>query len=118
MDGLILAAGFGSRLRHLFPSKPLAPVRGVSLLELAVRQLVSAGVGRVVVVTGYNAELIEEAITQIATRVPCEIVTTKVQDWEKPNGYSVMAGARLIEGELPLSDVRSHPLHRDPSRFD
>ncbi|MEP0391861.1 MAG: NTP transferase domain-containing protein [Erythrobacter sp.] len=102
MDGLILAAGFGSRLRSLFPSKPLALIRGVPLLEIAVRQLVSGGVARVVVVTGYNAEVIEEAAANIAARVPCEIVTTRVQDWEKPNGYSVMAGARLIEGNYLL----------------
>lgn len=102
MDGLILAAGFGSRLRDLFPSKPLATVKGVSLLEIAVRQLVSAGADRVVVVTGYNAEMIEEGIAQIAARAGCEIVATRIQDWEKPNGYSVMAGARLIGGNYLL----------------
>ena len=106
MDGLILAAGFGSRLRSLFPSKPLAQVNGVSLLEIAIRQLASAGVRRVVVVTGYQAELIEEALAQLRPRLRAgaqvEIITTRVADWEKPNGYSVIAGASLLSGNYLL----------------
>ena len=38
MDALILAAGYGSRLREVSDSKPLAPIAGVPLLELGVRQ--------------------------------------------------------------------------------
>ena len=43
MDALIIAAGFGSRLAALSPSKPLTPVAGVPLLELGVRQAAAAG---------------------------------------------------------------------------
>jgi 1L-myo-inositol 1-phosphate cytidylyltransferase len=102
MDGLILAAGFGSRLRELYSSKPLALVKGVSLLEIAVRQLVSAGVDRVVVVAGYQADLIEEALVEISGRVGCEIITKRIDNWDKPNGYSVMAGASLLPGNYLL----------------
>lgn len=103
MDGLILAAGFGSRLRDLYPSKPLALVKGVTLLELALRQFASAGVVRVVVVTGYRADLIEEALCDIRGRLDLEIITKRVEDWEKPNGYSVMAGASLLPGNYLLA---------------
>lgn len=102
MDGLILAAGFGSRLRGLYPSKPLALVKGVTLLEISLRQLVSAGCDRVVVVTGYQADLIEDAILQISGRVSCEIITKRIDNWEKPNGYSVMAGASILPGNYLL----------------
>ena len=55
MDALIIAAGFGSRLRDLSDSKPLTPVAGVPLIELGVRQAHAAGAGRVTVVTGHEA---------------------------------------------------------------
>jgi len=102
MDGLILAAGFGSRLRELCPSKPLALVKGVSLIEIAVRQLVSAGVTRVVVVTGYRANLIETALIDIRDRVDCDVITKRIDNWDKPNGYSVMAGASILPGNYLL----------------
>ena len=43
MDALIIAAGFGSRLREVSDSKPLTPIAGVPLLELGVRQAKAAG---------------------------------------------------------------------------
>ncbi|UAB77814.1 NTP transferase domain-containing protein [Erythrobacter sp. SCSIO 43205] len=102
MDGLILAAGFGSRLREIAASKPLARVNGVSLLELSLRQLASAGVNRAVVVTGYQADAVEAAVTELRERLDVEILTTRVDDWEKPNGYSVVAGASHLPGEYLL----------------
>jgi hypothetical protein len=33
MDALIIAAGYGSRLRELSDSKPLTPIAGVALIE-------------------------------------------------------------------------------------
>ncbi|KEO92221.1 nucleotidyl transferase [Erythrobacter longus] len=106
MDGLILAAGFGSRLRDLFASKPLAEVNGVTLLEIAVRQLASAGAGkdggRIVVVTGYQADAVEAAVADLRARMELEIITTRVDDWEKPNGHSVLAGAKLLRANYLL----------------
>ena len=55
MDALIIAAGFGSRLRDISDSKPMTPIAGIPLLELGVRQAKAAGVERVVVVTGHEA---------------------------------------------------------------
>ena len=102
MDGLILAAGFGSRLRDTFACKPLATVNGVSLLELSLRQLVSAGVTRAVVVTGYQAAVIEAAVADLRGKLGLEILTARVEDYGKPNGYSVMAGASLLPGDYLL----------------
>ena len=62
MDALIIAAGFGSRLRDISDSKPMTPVAGVPLLELGVRQAKAAGAGRVVVVTGHEADRLEAAL--------------------------------------------------------
>lgn len=106
MDALIIAAGFGSRLRDVSDSKPLTPIAGVPLLELGARQAKAAGVKRVVVVTGHEAERIEAALPVIADRVGIPVVARRVADWSKPNGWSVMAGAEAIDGNylLMMSD--------------
>lgn len=106
MDALIIAAGFGSRLRELSDSKPLTPVAGITLLELGVRQAKAAGAARVVVVTGHKAEEIEAFLPQLAARTGIPVVAARVADWSLPNGYSVMAGAGQITGDylLMMSD--------------
>lgn len=62
---VILAAGMGSRLAasgdaETF-SKPLMVVGGKSLLERTIGCCRAAGARRIIVVTGFRAELIESA---------------------------------------------------------
>lgn len=102
MDALILAAGFGSRLRDISISKPLTPVAGIPLLELGIRQAARAGAGRVVVATGYQAEMVEAALPVLAARAGVEVLAQRVEDWSRLNGHSVMAGASRIEGDYLL----------------
>ena len=106
MDALIIAAGFGSRLRDISDSKPMTPIAGVPLLELGVRQAKAAGAARVVVVTGHEAERLEGALPALAERAGIPVVAQRVEDWSKPNGWSVMAGASVIAGDylLMMSD--------------
>ena len=116
MDALIIAAGFGSRLRDVSGSKPLTPIAGIPLLELGARQAQAAGVKRVVVVTGHEAERIEAALPEISQRVGIPVVAQRVADWSKPNGWSVIAGADVIDGNylLMMSDhIFSAPILRD-----
>lgn len=102
MDALIIAAGYGSRLREISESKPLTPVAGVPLLELSVRQAVAAGVTRVVVVTGHQAIEVEKFLPTLAARVGVPVISERVLHWSTPNGYSVMAGAARIQGDYLL----------------
>ena len=102
MDALIIAAGFGSRLAALSPSKPLTPVAGVPLLELGVRQAAAAGARKVVVVTGHEAERVEAFLPDLAARVGVPVEAARVADWSKPNGWSVLAGAERIAGDYLL----------------
>ena len=106
MDALIIAAGFGSRLRDLSDSKPMTPVAGIPLLELGVRQAKAAGAGRVVVVTGHEAARLEAALPALAQRCGIAVEPARVDDWSKPNGWSVIAGADRIDGDylLMMSD--------------
>lgn len=96
MDALIIAAGFGSRLRDISASKPLTPVAGKPLLELGVRQAKAAGAGRVVVVTGHEAERVEAELPALSARCGIEVIAERIADWTTPNGWSVMAGAARI----------------------
>ena len=102
MDALIIAAGYGTRLRELSECKPLTPVAGVPLLERGVRQARAAGVDRVVVVTGHQAVEIEKFLPSLSDRVGIPVVSERVLHWSTPNGYSVMAGAAKIDGDYLL----------------
>ena len=106
MDALIIAAGFGSRLRDISDSKPMTPVAGIPLLELGVRQAKAAGAQRVVVVTGHEAVRLEAALPALAQRAGIAVEPARVDDWSKPNGWSVIAGAEQISGNylLMMSD--------------
>lgn len=101
MDALIIAAGAGSRLRAVADPKPLAPIFGMALIEISVRQAARAGARRAVVVTGYRAEAVEAALPAIARKAGIPVVPQRV-DWLLPNGHSVMAGASLIGGNYLL----------------
>ena len=96
MDALIIAAGYGTRLREISESKPLTAVAGMPLLEHGVRQARAAGVERVVVVTGHQAIEIEKFLPGLSDRVGIPVVSERVLHWSTPNGYSVMAGAARI----------------------
>jgi choline kinase len=102
MDCLIIAAGYGSRLRAVSPSKPLTPVAGVPLIERVIRAAAEGGATRFVVATGHEAARLEAFLATL----PFPIVPVRVADWSLPNGHSVLAGAARISGDylLTMSD--------------
>lgn len=102
MDAVIIAAGYGSRLASLSPSKPLTPVCGVPLIEVGVRQCRAAGVTRVVIVTGHEAEAVETFLADLSERVGIPIEPVRLADWSKPNGWSVIAGSAACQGPFLL----------------
>ena len=102
-DALIIAAGYGSRLASLSPSKPLTPVCGVPLIEIGIRQLAAAGVTRVVVATGHEAARLEAFLAALAARSGIAIEPARVADWSRPNGFSVLAGSERIAGDYLLA---------------
>ena len=103
MNCLILAAGLGSRLRGISESKPLAPVGGVPLLEHVIRRAALGGATRFVVVTGHEAERVEAVLAELQIRLALPIGWERVADWTLPNGHSVLAGARVLDGDYLLS---------------
>jgi D-glycero-alpha-D-manno-heptose 1-phosphate guanylyltransferase len=60
MEAIVLAGGFGTRLRELVPAvpKPMAPVAGRPFLEIVLRGLAGKGFHRAILSVGYLAEQI------------------------------------------------------------
>lgn len=102
MRCLIIAAGMGSRLRSLAPSKPLAEVNGAPLLEHVIRAARAGGADEFVVVTGYEAEGVERLLPRLADRLGVAIEAVRNPQWERPNGLSVLAAAEKIDGPFIL----------------
>lgn len=100
MDCLIIAAGHGSRLRSLSPSKPLTRIAGVPLIERVIRAAAEGGATRFTIVTGHEAARVEAFL---ATLAEYEIAPVRVKDWDLPNGHSVLAGAAAIPGDYLLA---------------
>ena len=102
MDAVIIAAGYGSRLASLSPSKPLTPVAGMPLIEIGARQCRAAGVTRIVVVTGHEGDAVEQFLADCSVRLGLPIETVRIDDWSRPNGWSVIAGAAACAGPFLL----------------
>jgi NDP-sugar pyrophosphorylase family protein len=69
-SAVVLAGGFGTRIRHLLPElpKPMAPVCGRPFVEWVVRYLAQQGIGQVILSTGHLGERIEAHFSQ--ERIP------------------------------------------------
>ena len=103
--GLILAAGFGSRLAgvsDLTRLKPLTPVGGVPLMQRTLDSLAVAGCSRVVVVTGFRADEVEHAVEQ-AYSGPLTLEFVRNPRYELSNGVSVLAARPRLPEQFVLT---------------
>jgi NDP-sugar pyrophosphorylase family protein len=62
VTAVVLSGGFGTRIKHLLPNlpKPMAPVAGKPFVEWVVRYLAVQGLKKIILSTGYLAEVVEE----------------------------------------------------------
>jgi 1L-myo-inositol 1-phosphate cytidylyltransferase len=95
---VILAAGQGSRLRELGPSKPLTHVDGIPLIERVIRAAAEGGADGIVAVTGYRGDDVRRFLDGLATRVSISIEYADNTEWQKGNGRSLLAAAPLLDG--------------------
>lgn len=108
MDGVILAAGQGSRIRSLGRSKPLLPLKDKPLLAHVMRALHGGGVDRFIVVSGYLRDDVEKTAQDIAATLSCEIECIYNEDWDAPNGLSVAAGRSALRGNRFILSMCDH----------
>ncbi len=96
--GLILAAGYGSRLEGVSvvtDFKPLTPIAGKPLIFRTIESLEKAGCSGIVIVLGHGYKEIEEAIlSDYKGDVPLEFVFNS--QFELSNGVSVLAAEPLL----------------------
>lgn len=121
MQGLIVAAGQGLRLRAVAPSKPLAEINGAALIERVIDNARAGGIDDFVVVTGYEAKRVEAFVARLASRRGFSITTVFNPDWRGANGVSVAAAAPALADRfvLMMSDHLVDPsVFRDITKLD
>lgn len=99
MQAIILAAGQGTRLRAVSPSKPLTPVAGRPLIHHILDRLTAAGVTRPLVITGYRSD---EVAAAVAAWQGGRAESLFNADWASPNGVSVLAALPRLEAQALL----------------
>jgi D-glycero-alpha-D-manno-heptose 1-phosphate guanylyltransferase len=126
---VVLAGGFGTRIKHLLPDipKPMASVAGRPFLEWVVRFLIQQKTKKIVVSTGYKAEVIE---THFSARQwnGVEIVCTReVQPLgtaggflkaARESGYTPPAWLVLNGDSLVLTQLNALCRESDEKEFD
>jgi MurNAc alpha-1-phosphate uridylyltransferase len=107
---MVLAAGYGTRLRPLTITrpKPLIRVGGKTLIDWTLDRLAEAGVTRAVVNTHYKADMLQ---AHLAARDAPEIVISHEPDLLDTGG-GVLNALGLL-GDAPFLAVNSDMLWRD-----
>jgi choline kinase len=104
---VVLAAGFGSRLREADNCpKPLRPVASVPLLVRVLRCLAASGMERAAIVLGYQADQIRDALER-QEGLGLELHYVLNEQYAKSNGVSVLA-ARDFIGEGCVLSMADH----------
>ncbi len=93
LSAIILAAGKGTRMKSDLP-KVVHPVGGRPMVCAVVDVCRQAGVGRVVVVVGYQQQKVREALAGYD-------VEYAVQAEQLGTGHAVMSAAPLFDGATP-----------------
>jgi len=95
---VVLAAGRSERLAEVTAggSKALIRVGGLSLVERAVRTLLSSAIEHVVVVVGYQAGPVAAVVNRVA---PGHVQATFAEAWEEGNGASFAAAEPYVAEE-------------------
>jgi 1L-myo-inositol 1-phosphate cytidylyltransferase len=105
---IVLAAGQGTRLRAVSPSKPLTPVAGRPLIHRILDNLVAAGITRPAVITGYRGDEVAAAVAQWAAHSGIAVSIIANPAWAEPNGVSVRCAAPWLDGDDSLLVMADH----------
>ncbi|MBO5378284.1 MAG: aminotransferase class I/II-fold pyridoxal phosphate-dependent enzyme [Ruminiclostridium sp.] len=123
MQGLILAAGMGKRLKELTRNntKCMVQVNGVTLIERVLRQLDKLNLSRVIIVIGYEGQKLVDYIETLNIKTEICYVENKIYD--KTNNIYSLALAKnylleddtlLLESDLIFEDAVLDVLLNDP----
>jgi choline kinase len=97
MNCLIIAAGKGSRLNEVDSPKPLVNINNKPLIEYIIDNVITIGVNRILVITGYQSELITKKLQHFNEIKNAQIECLYNPDWEEGNGISVLTARKQIK---------------------
>ncbi len=103
--GVVLAAGFGSRLAGVSDEtrlKPLTPVGGRPLMLRTLDSLALAGCGSVVIVVGFGGREVEEAVRGLYEG-PLDLAFVTNDRYELSNGVSLLAARPHVSDPFVLT---------------
>lgn len=97
-EAIILAGGFGTRLRDVVTDvpKPLAPVAGRPFLAWLLDRLAAQGMRRCILATGYMADVIER---EIGSRWLGMEIVHSVETTPLGTGGAIRQAGHLLQGE-------------------
>ena len=97
-EAIILAGGFGTRLRGIVDDvpKPLAPVAGRPFLAWLLDRLAASGMRRCILATGYMADVIEQ---RIGTRWQGMDIAYSVEPEPLGTGGAIRLATGLLHGD-------------------
>lgn len=123
MQGLILAAGMGKRLKELTQNntKCMVKVNGVSLIDRMLHQLDKLQLSRIVIVVGYEGQKLKDYISTLHVQTPICFVDNPIYD-KTNNIYSLSLAKEylkqedtlLLESDLIFEDDVLHCIIEDP----
>lgn len=104
MEGMVFAAGLGTRLRPLTDRKPkaLVEVGGKTLLERVLRRMRAAGVGRIVVNVHHFADQVEEFLQRAGWLADGVTVSDEREELLDTGGGLFKARGLFTPGEAVL----------------
>ena len=103
MNGLIVAAGQGVRLREKGSLKPLIHLKGVPLIERVIGALRVAGVTKFYVVSGYRGDELRRELDLFSVREGLPISHIVNERWSRANGVSVLAAKQYLDEPFLLT---------------
>lgn len=123
MQGLILAAGMGKRLKELTQNntKCMIEVNGVTLIDRVLHQLEKLQLSRIVIVVGYEGKKLMEYIQTLEIHTPVCYVDNPIYDTTNniyslalAKEYLLMEDTLLLESDLIFEDSVLQALLDDP----
>ncbi len=116
MKGVIIAAGFGSRLWNLSNKTPktLLPYGNGTILSTIIGQLKAAGVTELGLVLGFNMQEICAYLETFDAGMPIKIIENL--EWERGNGISVHKAKDFCAGDSFILSMSDHVVHIEALR--
>ena len=108
MKGVIIAAGFGSRLWKTTKQIPktLLPYKKGTILSTIIQQLKMDGISELIIVVGFKKDYIANYLQNDPPTLPVTLVENL--EWERGNALSVYKAKDYINNEPFLLSMSDH----------